>query len=444
VVRARYKDVVDAFAADIRAGKIPPGTRLPTHRELAARHGLALVTATRVYAELAAMGLVSGEAGRGTFVRESTLSPRDDVEQRAFADDVVDLNFNYPSQPEQTELLRNALRGLASSGGLEALLRYQSHGGRPHERASVALHLEQRGLTVPADQVLIVSGAQHGLAIAALAMLKPGDVVAVDALTYPGFKVLAQVHGLELVPLPAAIDGPDLDALARLCATRRVRAVYTMPTLHNPLGWVAPARSRQRLVAIAREHGLLIVEDAAYAYLVDRPPPPLAALAPESTIYVSGLSKNVATGLRFGFVSAPEQFIEPLTRAIRATTWNTPALMTAIATGWLNDDTVTRLEAQKRSDAQRRQVIAREILDGLEFVGHPSSYFLWLPLPGEARADRVAVALMRENVSVSAAEPFAATKNPPHAIRLALGSVTLEVLAQSLRTVKRVVDAHTY
>ena len=149
VVHARYKDVVDALAADIRAGKIPPGTRLLTHRELAAREGLALVTATRVYAELAAMGLVSGEAGRGTFVRETSLSPRDDIDQRAFADDVVDLNFNYPSVPEQADLLRNALRGLASSGDLEALLRYQSHGGRPHERASVALHLEQRGLERP-------------------------------------------------------------------------------------------------------------------------------------------------------------------------------------------------------------------------------------------------------------------------------------------------------
>jgi DNA-binding transcriptional MocR family regulator len=444
VVRARYKDVVDALAADIRAGKIPPGTRLATHRDLAAREGLALVTATRVYAELAAMGLVSGEAGRGTFVRESSLSTRDDIAQRAFADDVVDLNFNYPSVPEQAELLRSALRGLASSGDLESLLRYQSHGGRLHERASVALHLEHRGLTVPADQVLIVSGAQHGLAVAVLAMLQPGDVVAVDALTYPGFKVLAQVQSLELVPLPATGDGPDLDALALLCATRRVRAVYTMPTLHNPLGWVTPAQSRERLVAIAREHNLLLIEDAAYAYLVDKPPAPLASLAPESTIYVSGLSKNVATGLRFGFVAAPKQFVETLTRAIRATTWNTPALMTAIATGWLNDDTVLRLEAQKRVDAKRRQAVARKVLEGLDVIGHPSSYFLWLPLPGEARADQVAVALMDENVSVSVAEPFATNKHPPQAIRLALGSVDVDVLAESLRTVKQVIDDHMY
>jgi DNA-binding transcriptional MocR family regulator len=444
VVHARYKGVVDALAADIRAGKIPPGTRLPTHRELAAREGLALVTATRVYTELAAMGLVSGETGRGTFVREASVGPRHDVDLRAFADGVVDLNFNYPSLPDQTELLRHALRALASSGDLEALLRYQSHGGRSHERASVALHLEQRGLSVPADQVLIVSGAQHGLAVATLAMLEPGDVIAVDALTYPGFKVLAEALRLELVPLPAATDGPDMDALAQLCVTRRIRAIYTMPTLHNPLGWVTSEQSRQRLVAIAREHGLLIIEDAAYAYLVEHPPTPLAALAPESTLYVSGLSKSVATGLRFGFVVAPTRFIGAFERAIHATIWNAPALMTAIATGWLNDGTVARLEAEKRADAQRRQSAARKVLSGLELIGHPSSYFLWLPLPGGARADQVAVALMRENVSVSTAEPFAATKNPPHAIRLALGSVSLDVLAQSLDTVKRVIDAHMY
>ncbi|MDT5239690.1 MAG: hypothetical protein QOD97_1888 [Mycobacterium sp.] len=444
MARARYKAVVDALATDIRAGKIPPGTRLPTHRELAAREGLALVTATRVYAELAAMGLVSGETGRGTYVRETSLPPGRGMEQRAFADDVVDLNFNYPSVPGQADLLRNALRALASSGDLEALLRYQPHGGRPHERASVALHLERRGLTVPADRVLIVNGAQHGLAVAAMGILQPGDVVAADALTYPGFKVLAQALRLELVPLSATTDGPDLDALAQLCVTRQIRAIYTMPTLHNPLGWVTSLQARQRLVTIARAHGLLIIEDAAYAFLAERPPAPLAALAPESTLYVSGLSKSVATGLRFGFVVAPTEFTGELERVIRATTWNTPALMTAIATGWLNDGTVDRLEAQKRADARDRQAVAREVLDGLELVGHPSSYFLWLPMPGEARADQVAAALMRETISVSTAEPFATSKTPPHAIRLALGSVDMDVLAESLATVKRVIDAYTH
>ena len=228
--RSRYKSLVDAFAADIRAGRLSPGTRLPTHRQLASEQGLALVTASRVYAELESMGLVSGETGRGTFVRETSLPPGQGIAQSVVAAGMIDLNFNYPSLPGQADLLRNALRQLALSGDLEALLRYQPHAGRLHERASVARHLIERGLNVPAEQVMIVSGAQHGLAVTLMTLLKPGDVIAADALTYPGFKTLAETLHLELLPIPVTDQGPDLTALEMLCRTRSVRAVYAMPT----------------------------------------------------------------------------------------------------------------------------------------------------------------------------------------------------------------------
>lgn len=438
MAHARYKTLVDRLAAEIRAGRLTPGTRLPTHRALAAREGLALVTATRVYAELETMGLVSGETGRGTFVREALLPRSLGIEQQAAAAGMLDLNFNYPSLPGQADLLRSALRQLASSGDLEALLRYQPHGGRPHERETVARHLASRGLS--ANQVAIVDGAQHGLATTVMALLQPGDVVAIDALTYPGFKVLAEAHRLELVPIPAAGQGPDLDALEALCKRRRVRAVYAMPTLHNPLGWVMGASRRRQLVAIARRHGLLIIEDAAYAFLAPNPPAPLAALAPEATIYVSGLSKSVATGLRVGFVAAPAAWVSKIERAIRATTWNTPGVMTAIACGWLDDGTVARLEAEKRRDAVTRQAIAAEVLTGLRCVRHPASYFVWLLLAEEIRADKVAMALMSDRISVSTAEPFATTAQVPHALRLALGSVELDTLRDALEKVKRVIN----
>jgi DNA-binding transcriptional MocR family regulator len=440
--RFRYKTLVDVMAADIRSGQLSPGTRLPTHRQLAAQHGLALVTASRVYAELEAMGLVSGETGRGTFVRETALPPDLGVNQAVVADGVLDLNFNYPSLPGQAELLRGALRQLAVGGDLESLLRYQPHAGRLHERASVARHLQVRGLTVAAEQILIVSGAQHGLAVTLMALLQPGDVIATDALTYSGFKVLAESLHLELVAIAVDEHGPDLDALQRLCRNRRIKAVYSMPTLHNPLGWVMAIEQRQRLVAIAREQGLLIIEDAAYAFLAEDPPPPLAALAAERTVYVSGLSKNVATGLRVGFVAAPMQHMAALERSVRATTWNTPGVLTAIATGWLDDGTVLQLEAQKREDALARQALAREVLAGLRWIGHPASYLLWLPLPEEVRADQVAMALMREQVAVSTAEPFAIGAQVPHAIRLALGSVDMATLRLALEKVRRVVMAH--
>ncbi|GAB7522692.1 aminotransferase-like domain-containing protein [Paraburkholderia sp. 2C] len=440
----RYKPLVDRLAADIRTGRLAPGTRLPTHRKLAAKEGLALVTATRVYAELGAMGLVSGETGRGTFVKESLLPRAHGIDQVSVAADVVDLNFNYPALPGQADLLRTALRQLSQAGDLEALLRYQPHGGRRHERASVARHLARRGLSVTEDQVMLVDGAQHGLATTVMAFLQPGDVVAVDALTYPGFKLLAQTHRLELVPIPAAGDGPDLDALEALCKRRRVRAVYTMPTLHNPLGWVMKTGKRRALASIARHHGLLVIEDGAYAFLADDAPPPLAALAPELTVYVSGFSKNVATGLRVGYVAAPREFVPKIERAIRVTTWNTPGVMTSIACGWLDDGTVDRLEDEKREDARSRQAIAAEALGRLKRIGHPASYFVWLPLPAETRADRIAQALLEEQVSVSTAEPFSTTPQAPHAIRLALGSVDPDTLKAALRRVRRVIADHTY
>ncbi|MBY8958791.1 MULTISPECIES: aminotransferase-like domain-containing protein [Pseudomonas] len=440
--RSRYKTLVDTYAADIRTGRLAPGTRLPTHRQLATQEGLALVTASRVYAELEAMGLVSGETGRGTFVRETSLSPGQGIDQKDVAVGMIDLNFNYPSLPGQTQLLRTALRQLALSGDLEALLRYQPHAGRAHERASVARHLLSRGVNVDAEQVLLVNGAQQGLAVTLMALLKPGDVIAADALTYSGFKVLAEALHLEVVAIPVNEQGPDLAALEKLCRSRSVRAVYSMPTLHNPLGWVMPIEQREELAAIARRHDLTLIEDAAYAFLVEDPPRPLIDLAPERTVYVSGLSKNIATGLRVGFIAAPAAHVPALERVIRATTWNTPGLMTAIVCGWLDDGTVIELEAQKRHDAQARQALAAELLKGLPCVAHPNSYFLWLPLPEDVRADQIVVELMQKQISVTTAEPFAVSAHVPHAIRLALGSVEMDVLRQALTTVRKVIAAY--
>ena len=444
MTQARYKILVDRFAEDIRSGRLAPGTRLPTHRELAAREGLALVTASRVYAELATMGLLSGETGRGTFVKEIALPRGLGLDLMALAADMVDLNFNYPSMPGQADLMRKALRRLAQGGDLEALLRYQPHGGHAHERAIVARHLERRGLAVDGAQLMLVDGAQHGLSTSLMALLKPGDVVAVDALTYPGFKLIAQSLHLELLPLPAAGEGPDLDALAHLCKRRKVRALYTMPTLHNPLGWVMSLQRRLDLVELARRCGLIILEDGAYAYLAERAAPPLAALAPELTVYISGFSKNLAAGLRVGYVVAPLPWVPKIERAIRATTWATPGVMTALACAWLKDGTVDRLEAEKRQDAKLRQSLTTKILGAWPRIAHPNSYFVWLPLAEAMRADQIAAELLAARVSVSTAQPFATTSQVPHAIRLALGSVDLPTLQQGLLRVKQALQARSF
>jgi DNA-binding transcriptional MocR family regulator len=151
---------------------------------------------------------------------------------------------------------------------------------------------------------------------------------------------------------------------------------------------------------------------------------------------VSSLSKSVATGLRFGFIAAPTALVPTLERVIRATTWHTPGLTAAIASRWLDDGTVDRLEAQKRNDARQRQSIASKVLAGLPLLSHPSSYFLWLPLAQDARPDRIAATLASKRIAVSTAEPFATTPTAPQALRLALGSVGIPDLRLALQTVR--------
>ncbi|MGW7267821.1 aminotransferase-like domain-containing protein [Streptomyces sp. NPDC054842] len=436
-----YKAIVDEFAASIRSGGYPPGTRLPTHRALARERRIALATATRVYAELAALGLVVGEPGRGTFVR--TQSHYDGLEpSRALpVPRVADLSFNQPLGEDQAGALRKALRALSVSGELEALLRQDPPGGRQDERAVVATYLLGRGIDVPPANVLLTSGTQQALDCVLRSLTRPGDVLAVDALSYPGIKLLAADHRLDLAPVPVTEEGPDLAALDRLCRTRPVRAVYAIPTLHNPLGWVLDPERRDRLVAIARVHDCLIVEDGTYAFLESAPPPPLQALAPERTCYVAGLSKNAAAGLRFGFAVLPDRCLEPVTRSLRLAAWGAPGLITALATGWLADGTVARWEEERRRDAAVRQGIARMAFAGLRLTAHPVSYMVWLGLEPHQRPDQVAALLADAGVLVSTADAFATGPLRPRAIRLALATPPRQALGSALRSVREVIDA---
>ncbi len=435
-----YKPLVDEFAAAIRRGDLTPGTRLPTHRDLARGRGVALATATRVYAELAAMGLVAGEPGRGTFVRDQSGFDGPGASRGLPVPRVADLSFTQPLADEQPGQLRQALRELSTSGEVASLLRQQPPGGRRHERAAVATHLLDRGIDTAPANVALTGGAQHALDTALRVATRPGDVLAVDALTYPGMKLLAAAHHLELAPVPATEDGPDLDALAQLCRARPVRAVYTVPTLHNPLGWVLDQAGRERLADLADRHDLLVVEDGTYAFLDPSAPPPVHAIAPDRTCYVSGLSKNLAAGLRFGFAVVPGHLVPPFATSLRSSTWGVPALVSALATRWLTDGTVARLEKTRRADATARQAVARTVLAGLDVTAHPASYFSWLRLAPHLRMDQVAAALARAGILVTTADAFAAGRHPPQALRLALTGPTLADLTPVLTRLRTTLD----
>ena len=434
--KARYLTFADTMARSIQTGKLVPGTKLPTHRAFAEQFDIALATATRVYAELERRGLVVGEAGRGTFVRALDLPMTLGIHQTA-SDGLIDLVFNMPGEAADVDALRAGLRKLATAGDLEAMLRYQPHGGRLHERRIIAESLHSTLGRVEPERLLVTSGGQHGLAITTLGLLRRGDIVAVDALTYPGFKSVVALQGLDLASIDGVQGIMDPDDLDRQCRLRPIKAVYLMPTVHNPLGSVMDEATRGRLIKVAQKHELLIIEDAAYAFLEPDPPPTFLTLAPERTIHVGGFSKSIATGLRLGYVIAPATYIDQLIEAIRATTWNAPALISGLVTGWIEDGTLAASEESRRRDGAERQQVCSAIFESIPVVAHRKAGFAWLPLDQATRAEPIISRLREGRILVSGAEPYATTTAVPQALRLAFGGVPKADLSTVLWEVRK-------
>jgi DNA-binding transcriptional MocR family regulator len=420
----RYIAIAEALAEDAGGGRLRPGTRLPTHRDLADRLGVTVGTITRAYAEATRRGLVTGEVGRGTFVRASArplaaVAPVPDA-------GLIDLSANLPpavaTQREAATLART-LAALARRKDLGRLLAYPPEGGAREHRAAGAEWVRRGGFTTSVERVLVTSGSQHGMTSVFAALFGPGDVIATEALTYPGMKALAGLLALRLHGVAIDEHGLRPDAFAAACRTRRPKALYCVPTLQNPTTAVMPASRRQEIAAIARDHGVLIVEDDVHGRLLARPQPPLSSFAPENSVYVTGTSKVLAPGLRIGFTVAPPALGPRIAAAIRGTTWMAAPLMAEIASRWIQDGTAETILARKRKEAAARYRVARKALERFQVQAHPEAYHLWLGLPKPWRAESYVEAARRAGVAVTSASAFAVGRGAaPEAVRLCLGA----------------------
>jgi DNA-binding transcriptional MocR family regulator len=215
-----------------------------------------------------------------------------------------------------------------------------------------------------------------------------------------------------------------------------VRAIYCVPTLQNPTATVMPEARRREIAGIARTHGVMIVEDDVHGQLLPERPRPLAAFAPESSLFLTGTAKSLAPGLRIGYLHAPAALVPRLAAGIRATTWMAAPLMAEIATLWIRDGTADRiLEGRRRETADRRRVLDR-VLGRAAVLSHPAASHVWLPLPEPWRAEPFADELQRRGVAVTPASAFAIARGAaPQAVRICLGPPRdVQTLEGALRT----------
>ena len=431
-----FRSISDGIAAEIASGALPAGTRLPPQRQFAFERGIAVSTASRVYAELTRRGLVSGEVGRGTFIRAPATSVA--ALLSGDAPGPINLEHVFSVLPHQSADLAASLATLITPAALDAAFPPVRPAGSAEGQALAAQFFTRGGWKAGAEQVLFTGAGRQGIAAAMAALARPGDRIGVEALTYPVIKGIAARLGITLVPLAVDADGVRPDALVAAHQAAPLRAVYLQTVLQSPLGHTMGLERRGAIARLLDRHDIIAIEDAVYGFLCDEAP--LAALAPDRVILVDSLSKRVAPGLTLGFVAAPPALVERLARTIRNGAWTASGLALAMALHVIGDGLAGRLGAAKRVDAAARQTLARAVLTGLDLQGDPRAYHLWLGLPDPWTPERFAMAAARNGVAVSPASAFAVGPDPaPNGVRLALGSPSPDRLTVALETLARLV-----
>jgi DNA-binding transcriptional MocR family regulator len=459
----KYRAIAHAYAQAIHGGQMLPGEKLPAHRALAKKLGVTTGTVSRAYAELERCGMVVARVGDGTYVAEPDADGARMPERTrhtrhtpelgeraavaapgaALASRMIDLGQNVPMPTDEAFLLTQTLRELAADERLAGeLLLYQPEGGRRSHREAGARWLARMGCAVPAERVLVTQGAQHGLACVLRAVLRPGDTIFAEALSYPGIVALARQLRLNLVGIDIDDEGIVPAALERACGLLAPRALFCVPTLHNPTTATLSEARRAMIAEIAVRHHLVVIEDLVPAALLETPPVPLTARLPEHGIVISSLSKAVAPGLRIGYVQAPQDWVGKILAVIRSDCWMTSPLSAEIAARWIVNGEVDRLIEQQRAQVDARQAIAAEILAGWSYRTDPASAHLWLPLAEPWRAAEFSAALRQAGVLAKTADSFVIGRgSAPHAVRLSLGGARshealregLQLLARTLR-----------
>ncbi|ARP98451.1 PLP-dependent aminotransferase family protein [Pseudorhodoplanes sinuspersici] len=436
-----YMRIVDAMAADIAHGRLARGQQLPTHRALAKALNVDLTTVTRAYSEARRRGLLDARVGSGTFVSETTIRAATDMPHQA----KIDLSMNVPPHPVEANLdvrIAQGLSAIQDQASFTAFLNYQRPGGSDEDRHVAAEWLRPRLPKISADKIIVYPGSQAALFNSLLSMTSPGDVILTEALTFPGIRAAAAKLGVQLIGVAMDDEGVRPDALKRACDDYNPKAVYLVPTLHNPTTATMGPSRRKAVAEVIRAGDIMLIEDDAYGFL-EPTVSPIANLIPERTYLPVSLSKCIAPALRVSYLIVPDAASEQIMRAsLQATMQMPPPLMVALVTHWIKTGVADQIITAIRNEAAGRQQLASRILNGASFAAGPTAHHLWLSLPRQwSRADFISQVL-RDGLAVVGAEAFSVTENSPHAVRVSLGaarnraelSQALHLLAETLRS----------
>jgi len=328
--------MVDQIREAIRSARIAPGTRLPSSRRLSEQLSISRNTVVRAYDLLLIEGIVESHPASGIYVAEqatrdsaakhSIPDPRDRVLQSPMPMPLHHRRVQGPPYVPRNRLLydfypgpsaemfplktwRRLLQSNLSHGGGAGLTRYGDPTGLPALRTAIASHLAAaRGIVADPSRIVIVSGIQEGLILASRLYLSRGALSVVEDPCYYGAALAFEAAGAEVASVAVDQDGLIPENLPQ----RTASLLYTTPSHQYPTGATLSAERRSEIIDWARRYGCYIIEDDYDCDIRYQGSllPPLAALAPDCTIYTGTFSKSLGAGLRLGYMVVPEHMAD--------------------------------------------------------------------------------------------------------------------------------------
>jgi DNA-binding transcriptional MocR family regulator len=418
----KHAALTERIIHDIDSGLLKPMDRMPTHRDLARDLGLSVQTVSLSYKEAERLGYLSGEIGRGTFVKARVTDRAGRMMLDHSPNEVLDLSIIRGVYLDAHETASRAVFREMADGDVADFMRpCRPIAGLDRHREAARSWLGRFGVTAEAERILVTNGAAHGVFLALSCIIRSGDVVLCENLTDHGIIGLANVLGFSLKGLPTDAEGILPEAFEAACAAGGVRALVTIPTLSNPTGHVAGAARRREIATIAAHHGIFVVEDEVCRPMIEDDLPSITEMLPDLGFFVTSFTKTVLTGLRVGYLVVPPSYSIRAASILRVSSWSGTYLTAEIATRWINDGTAQRLLDIQRDEARARQTLARKILADHIASSHPLSLCAWMKVPTHWTEDGLVRALANQNVAVVSSEPFIAGPGHGGGIRICLG-----------------------
>ena len=349
---------------------------------------------------------------------------------------IISLAGGLPSPDSfPVEAMRAACERVLRDAPREALQYAASEGYAPL-REWVAAQLAAQGLKADASQVLITTGSQQGLDLAAKVLIDPGSGVAVERPTYLGALQAFAPYEPEIVSVECDDDGPIPQALE---AARGSRFLYLLPNFQNPSGRCMSAARRAQVSDAARALGLPIVEDNPYGdlWFDTEPPPPLAARWAEGTVYLGSFSKVLAPGLRLGYVVAPPALFPKLLQAKQAADLHSPGfnqrvVHEVIRDGFLREHVPTIRARYKAQRDAMRAALETHMPAGCHWNVPVGGMFFWVELPEGVDATAMLPKAVERGMAYVPGAAFFADHAKANTLRLSFVTVSPAQIEQGI------------